>query len=297
MRPTVHAEEVHAVEVEDVQYAAPAGERLLARVYRPRGGGPYPALVDVHGGAWSHFDRTVDANICRALAARGMVVVALDFRQAPDHGYPTAVADVVAGLRFVRDAGAELGALAAPPGLVGGSSGGHLALLAALRPNAAEYATTSSLGTAPVAAAPLAVAYVLALWPVADPLTRYHYLRERMTDPVPPRDRFFRPEHLKAAHDAFFGDAATMERASVPRIVAAGEHEALPPLWIAHPELDENVTLPMSEGLRDVWRSAGGEAALEVFPGVGHSFANFPGGAATACIRAMQRFVAVQLAR
>lgn len=295
-RPIVHADEVHAVAVEDVQYGGTAAERLLARVYRPRGGGPHPALVDVHGGAWSHFDRTVDANFDRALAARGMVVVALDFRQAPDHGYPTAVADVVAGLRFVRDNAAELGALPEPPGLVGGSSGGHLALLAALRPNAPEYATTPSLGMA-AHGAPLRAAYVLALWPVADPLARYVYLRDRMRDPVPPQDRFFRPEHLKAAHDAFFGDVETMERASVPRIVAAGEHEALPPIWIAHPELDENVTLPMSEALRDAWRAAGGEAELAIFPGVGHSFANFPGDAATACIRAMQRFVAAQLAR
>lgn len=295
-RPIVHPEEVHRVEIEDVQYAGTTTERLLARVYRPRGGGPYPALVDVHGGAWSHFDRTVDAHYDRALAARGMVVVALDFRQAPDHKYPTAVADVVAGMRFVRDNAAELGASHEPAGLVGGSSGGHLALLAAVRPNAPEYATAPSLG-APASSEPLRAAYVLALWPVADPLARYLYLRDRMLDPVPPRDRFFRPEHLKAAHDEFFVDPETMERASVPRLVAAGEHERLPPLWIAHPELDENVTRPMSEALRDAWIAAGGEAELAVFPGVGHAFANFPGDAATACIRGMQRFVAAQLAR
>lgn len=293
-RPTVHTEEVHAVDVDDLQYAGTATDRLLARVYRPRGGGAYPALVDVHGGAWSHFDRTVDANYARALAARGMVVVSLDFRQAPDHPYPTAVADVVAGLRWVRDNAAEIGAGPEPAGLMGGSSGGHLALLAALRPNAPEYGTTPSLGMAGKGP-PLRVPYVLALWPVADPLARYVYLRERMLDPVPPRDRFFRPEHLKAAHDAFFGDVATMERASVPRLVAAGEHEALPPLWIAHPERDENVTLAMSEALRDAWHAAGGVAELEVFPDVGHSFANFPGDAATACIRRMQRSIAARL--
>jgi acetyl esterase len=270
------------VEIEDVQYAGTRTERLLARVYRPRGGGPYPALVDVHGGAWSHFDRTVDAHYDRALAASGLVVVALDFRQAPDHKYPTAVADVVAGLRFVRDNAAELGATPAPAGLVGNSSGGHLALLAATRPNAPEYATTPSLG-APASPAPLHVAYVLALWPVADPLARYLYLRERMLDPVPPRDRFFRPEHLKAAHDEFFGDPETMERASVPRLVLARR--------------DENVTLAMSEALRAAWVAAGGAAELEVFPDVGHGFANFPSDAATACIRSMRRFVAAQLAR
>ena len=74
----------YEVAEEDVPYGGPADARLLARVYRPAGvAGPWPALVDVHGGAWAYFDRTADAHFDRALAACGMVVVALDFRQAP----------------------------------------------------------------------------------------------------------------------------------------------------------------------------------------------------------------------
>ena len=61
--------------------------------------------------------------------------------------------------------------------------------------------------------------------------------------------------------------------ASSPR----ARRSACLPSRIAHPELDENVTLEMTQHLIDTYRRAGGSAELEVFPGVGHAFANFPG--------------------
>lgn len=287
----------HAVVFEDVAYGGPPDARLLARVYAPEGEpGPFPALIDVHGGAWSAFDRTVDAYFDRALAACGMVVVALDFRQAPAHRYPTAVADVIAGVRFVRAHADRLRALPDPIGVVGGSSGGHLALLAATRPHAAEFGTTPVVG-ADAAAIDPALAYALALWPIADPGARYRYLLDRIAAPRPAVGRFFRPEVLKLGHDAFFGDEAIMDAASVPRLVAAGEAQRLPPIWVAHPELDENVTRPMSDALVETYRRAGGDAELAAFPGVGHAFANFPSPEADVCIAGMIAFVARQLAR
>lgn len=295
--PTFDPSGPYAVAFEDVEYGGPADARLLARVYAPVDApGPFAALVDVHGGAWAAFDRTVDAYFDQALAACGMVVVALDFRQAPDHRYPTAVADVIAGIRFVRANAARLRALPEPIGLVGGSSGGHLALLAATRPYAPELGTTPVVGAEAPRVDP-ATSYVCALWPIADPGARYRYLLERIAAPTPAGDRFFHPELLKRGHDAFFGDVATMDAASVPRLVAAGEADRLPPIWVAHPERDENVTRAMSEALVAAYRSAGGEAELTVFPGVGHAFANLPGSAADACIARMVDVVARQLAR
>jgi len=280
----------HAVVSEDVPYACPDGEPLLARVYRPDGvPGPLPALVDVHGGAWTWFDRRADAYFDEKLAACGVVVVALDFRQAPAHRWPTAVADVVAGIRWVKAEARALGVRPEGLGLVGGSSGGHLLMLAALRPHAPEF------GTTPVDVPPdvdATVAYALALWPILDPLARYRYLRERRRDPTPARDPFFQPDRLLAGHDAFFGDEATMHRASAVRVVEDGEAGTLPPVWIAHPELDENVTLAMTRRFVAAYARAGGEVELEVFPGVGHAFANFPGEAADRCVARMREFVA-----
>jgi acetyl esterase len=278
----------------DVRYGGPPEQHLLARVYRPASvPGPWPALIDVHGGAWAHFDRTADAHFDRALAVCGMVVVALDFRQAPTR-YPTAVADVVAGIRFVKANAARLDVAPAPLGLIGGSSGGHLLLLAALRPDAPEFGTTPYVGQTPVRL-DARVAYALALWPIADPLARYRYVLDRIANPRPSRERFFVPERLKAGHEGFFGDEATMRLASVPRLLADGEAQHLPSLWIAHPELDENVTREMSDELEAAYRGAGGSVELVVFPGAGHAFANVPGPAAEPCIAAMRAFVAARL--
>src|SRR5438552_1593833 len=83
---------------DDVEYARPEGCLLLARIYRPRAvpPEPRPLLIDVHGGAWTYFNREVDWYFDSALAADGMVVVALDFRPAPTR-YPAGVADDLDG--------------------------------------------------------------------------------------------------------------------------------------------------------------------------------------------------------
>jgi acetyl esterase/lipase len=281
----------YEVIVEDRVFASPGGQDLLARIYRPSVSEAFHALVDVHGGAWTYFDRTADAYFDRALAACGLVVVALDFRMGPTHRYPTAVADVVAGVRWTKAHAASLGARPDRVGSIGGSSGGHLAMLAALKPNAPEFGTTPVDAPADVDAS---VAYALPLWPILDPLARYRYVLARRAEPE--RSRFFRPELLIEGHHAFFGDEATMDRANARRVVEDGEAERLPPIWVAHPELDENVTLEMTEQFVAAYRRAGGEVELAVFEGARHSFANFPGEAADGCIARMREFVARKLA-
>jgi acetyl esterase/lipase len=291
--PTFDPTGPYEVAFDDVPFARPDGGELLARVYRPGGPGPWHALVDVHGGAWTYFDRTVDAYFDQALAACGLVVVALDFRMGPAHRFPTAVADVVAGIRWTKAHARTLGAHAERVGIIGGSTGGHLAMLAALTPHARAFAGTPVDAPAEIDAA---VDYVLPLWPVLDPLARFHYLLERQRAPREPRDRFFVPERLIEGHHAFFDDEAAMARASALRIVETGEAEALPPVWIAHAELDENVTLAMTERFVETYRRAGGTVELEVFRGVGHSFGNIPGDTADRCIARMRDFVARRLA-
>ena len=52
--------ERYDIEVRDVEYLRHADTPLLARVYKPLGKGPFPLIVDVHGGAWCRKDRTSD---------------------------------------------------------------------------------------------------------------------------------------------------------------------------------------------------------------------------------------------
>src|SRR5829696_5838453 len=78
----------YKMEETDVVYRRDGATEWLARIYRPSGVGPFPALLDVHGGAWNTGTREQNAPIDRALAACGMVVAAIDFRLAPAHPYP-----------------------------------------------------------------------------------------------------------------------------------------------------------------------------------------------------------------
>src|SRR5207244_3471138 len=89
-------------ELSDVEYARIDGEPFLARVYQPRGTGPFPALLDFHGGAWSVGSRATDEVIHRALAASGILVFAPDFRLAPTHPYPASIADTNLATRWLK---------------------------------------------------------------------------------------------------------------------------------------------------------------------------------------------------
>ena len=154
------------IHTEDLEYHRPAGVPLLARFYRPEGPGPFPAVLEVHGGAWTSGDRFNNVAIAEHLAAHGIAVLSIDFRMPPAARYPDAVADVNFGIRFLK-ANAER--FATRQELVGGlgtSSGGHLLLLNALRPRDTRYASE------PLPGSDASLAFAVACWPVADPLAR-----------------------------------------------------------------------------------------------------------------------------
>src|SRR5580700_6768646 len=66
----------HEIEVRDLEYRRSEDGPLLARLYQPKGRGPFPALVEVHGGAWASGDRLNNAPLDIALAKSGIVVLA-----------------------------------------------------------------------------------------------------------------------------------------------------------------------------------------------------------------------------
>ena len=71
------------VEMADLVYLEHESGGLAATIYNPQGEGPFPGLLDVHGGRWCLNDRSSDRHMNLALAASGIVVVAVDFRLAP----------------------------------------------------------------------------------------------------------------------------------------------------------------------------------------------------------------------
>src|ERR671915_1186054 len=77
----------YEVEARDIEYQRQAGKPWLTRVYQPKGTGPFPTIIDVHGGAWHNGDRTNNEGIDRALAGTGIVVAAVGFWWPPAGGF------------------------------------------------------------------------------------------------------------------------------------------------------------------------------------------------------------------
>src|SRR4029077_11839837 len=147
-----------------------AGRVLMARVYQPKGAGPFPAVLDLHGGAWNAKDRHAEEPMDRALAASGLLVVAIDMTLAPESPYPACVQDANYGVRWLKANAARWNGSPSKVGVYGSSSGGHVAELLAMRPRDPRY-NAIPLREAPRAEA--SVAYVAMRSPISNTFARY----------------------------------------------------------------------------------------------------------------------------
>jgi acetyl esterase/lipase len=243
--------EPDAVEVTDV----PWRDDLLARIYTPpagtRGEGRGAGVVDVHGGAWATQDRTLGVRYCVAAARAGFTVVAVDFRDGRTARHPAASDDVAAAVRWVREHADDWALDPDRVALMGSSSGGHLALLAALTG--------------------VRVPFAAAFWPPVDPLARYRYARDRVDLPVPD-GQSFDAARLVASTEAYFPHEAAMAEASIASVVREGRAGQLPAVWLVHAGDDLNVPRPMIDELVECYRAAGGQLELSEYPGEAHGF-------------------------
>jgi len=109
-----------------------AGGEMLTRIYRPYGTGPFPVLVYFHGGGWVIGDLEAYDATCRALTnAAGCLVVAMEYRLAPEHKFPAAPEDCYAATCWVA---ANAAAIGGDPGRIavgGDSAGGNLTAVVA----------------------------------------------------------------------------------------------------------------------------------------------------------------------
>lgn len=230
-------------------------DAMLARIYQP----PAPvrnrtgraAVLDVHGGAWASRDRTLGAHYCRAVARAGFTAIAIDFRDGRNARHPAAVEDVAAAVGWARSNAATLQIDGDRLALMGSSSGGHLALHAALTH--------------------VQVPFVAAFWPPVDPLARYRYAKDMIGRPVPEGQRFD-AAGLVHSTEAYFGDESTMAAASISALLARDRPWPLPPVWLVHAGADLNVPRPMIDHLVHDYGAAGGSLQLQEYPDEVHGF-------------------------
>ena len=247
---------------------------LAVRIYQPVGAGPFPGLVDVHGGVWTNGDRSANEVMDRALAESGMVVAAVDFRQSPDHPYPAQVADVNLATRWLKAHAVEFNADPDTVGGIAGSSGGHTVLLSAMRPNHPAYSYIDLPGSD----ADASMKYLLLGWPIVDPYARYRFVQETGND------------RIIGLSEAYFRTTDAMKEGSPGQILQRGEEAALPPTLIVQGTADNNLPVSATERFAADYRKAGGDLELEMFPDMPHLFGNTPGPDSDRAIALMKKF-------
>jgi acetyl esterase/lipase len=226
-----------------VTFATVGGETLQMDVAAPAAGGPYPAVVLFHGGAWRFGTRAQLAWVIEALAAKGYVVASASYRLAPKHQLPAPVDDVRAAVRFVRANAKTYNADPDKVAVGGFSSGAHLAMLAAFDPAAP-----------PAGEQPLGAKCVIDFF---GPTDLSLYAKHPDTE-----DAFMVPFLGKACKT----DPDVYKRASPITLAAKG----VPPVLLVHGTTDIVVPILHSERLHEKLVAAGVEAELVTVPGTGH---------------------------
>jgi acetyl esterase len=270
----------YEIKVWDVEYRRDPVRTLMARIYQPQGEGPFPTLLDVHGGAWNDQDRTANAPVDERLAASGLLVVAIDVRLAQEAPYPASVADANYGIRWLKAKARDWHGDPETVGALGSSSGGHVLELCAMRPHDPRYAQYP-LPEAPHLDASLA--YLVARSPISNPLARYEQAQK------------MRRDTLIKNSETYFNPWDMIIEGNPQLLLERGEAVLLPPMFVLQGELDDNVLPAVQEHFVATYRAAGGEIDYEVFPGAEHRWIIQPGPQTDRAITMIKAFIARQL--
>ncbi|HXR15445.1 MAG TPA: alpha/beta hydrolase [Terriglobales bacterium] len=118
---------------QDVAYGVQGGEKLLLDIYQPadRGSRPRPAVVLIHGGSWSSFDKSTMRGMGNFLARSGFVAASVDYRllHGSDNRWPAQLDDVQRAVRWLRANASKYNIDGNRIGAFGHSAGAQLAAL------------------------------------------------------------------------------------------------------------------------------------------------------------------------
>jgi len=275
--PTRH----YDVKVEDVEYRRDGEQSWLALMYQPQGPGPFPAVLDIHGGAWNNGERTNNPAIAEGLATSGVLVASIDFRMGGKDPHPSSLADINYATRWLKMHAADFNIDAATVGGLGVSSGGHLIMLSAMRPYDSRYTELPLAGAADLDAT---LAYVISCWGVLDPYGRYLMAKERGN------------QALMGNHERYFLTAEAMQEANLINILEQGEQVELPPALLIQGTADVGVPQGMVEKVASLYGAAGGDVELALFQDMPHGLAGWPEADAARMIARTKTFIAQRLA-
>ncbi|MGH2632800.1 MAG: alpha/beta hydrolase fold domain-containing protein [Tepidiformaceae bacterium] len=225
----------------------------MCDIYTPPGATAAPAVLLLYGGGWRMGERGRMRDHGLALARRGFVAVASDYRLTPESPWPAQIHDVKAAIRWMRASAEQLGLDPARIALEGHSAGAHLALLAAGTPGLSAF---EGDGGSPGVATD--VSAVVAVYPPV----RFHVGSERASGSTPA--------------NALMGDNASAAEAR-----AAGPIEYVsanfPPTLLLHGSADKVVPPSASLRMYDALSQAGAPVEMHMYANLPHGFARLPG--------------------
>jgi acetyl esterase len=268
------------IKVWDVEFRKIPTRTLMARIYQPQGPGPFPVMVDFHGGAWNDKNRLAEERLDDNIARSGILVVAVDLTLAGESPYPASVQDANYAIRWIKSKAKEWNGDPSTFGAVGSSTGGHMAELMALKPRDPLFSALP-LPEAPNVDASLD--FVIARSPISDPLARYQQAERR------------KRENMMNNTKRYFVPWETINQANPQQILERGEKVSMPPIFILQGALDDNVIPAIQEKFAATYRAAGGECQLEVFENCDHMWVHDPGPQTDRAHQMIRAFIAKQL--
>ena len=249
--------------VNELEYRRTAkGRSLMARIYQPSGRGPFPVVLDLHGGAWNAKDRHAEEPFDRALAAAGALVVAVDLTLAPEAPYPACVQDASFALRWLKARATNWNGDGSRIGLFGSSSGGHVAELLALRPDDARY------NAIPFTEAPglkASMDYVMMRSPISNTFARFENAQAHKVD------------SMVKNNETFFTPWESIHESNPQEILDRKEKVTLRPFLIMQGALDTNMLPVYQTRFVQTYRAAGGSCDYTIFEGCEHEWVAQPG--------------------
>jgi len=220
-------------------------------VYFPDSGGPWPALVYVHGGSWMHGDKSEAAGFARGMTSQGYVIISINYRLYPTGRYPAMIEDVKCAIRSLR---ANAGQYNLDPNriaAIGASAGGHL---------------VSLLGTSEASAG----------WDVGEYLDQSSRVQAVVAmAPVTDLTRSFPNADIELMRQIGFGEDNILQASPITHVTADD-----PPFLLIHGERDELVPVEQSQLMYDRLVQANVPAQLIIVKNAAHSMIA-PDGSAT----------------
>jgi acetyl esterase/lipase len=247
----------------DVAYL-PADRKEKLDLYLPANrpaGTRSPGIVIIHGGGWSSGTKSAyrEFNIGTTLAKAGYVCASIDYRLDEKERWPTNIQDCKNAVRFLRKNAEKYGVDTEHMGVIGGSAGGHLALMIGLTDGMKEFEPDGP--NAPYPGISSKVSAVVDMYGITDIRTGVK------------TDEEGNPTDKHQSWNSVFGDHQPITDADMA-LASPVTHitKTIPPILILQGTHDTTVDRNQSIDLDKKLTEVGVPHELVMVPGIGHTF-------------------------